>query len=215
MNTPHLVILDMDSTFIQEEVIDLLAAHAGVGQEVAQITTAAMSGGLDFSASLAQRVALLEGLEESVFERVRKELNLSTGAQTLITSLHAAGSFIGVVSGGFENVIAPLLTELGVDAYRANVLEVIDGKLTGKLIGAVVDARAKSQFLTEQAKNFGVAVENTVAVGDGANDLEMIRIAGKGVAFNAKQVVIDAADHVISDGDLAGVLDLVGIKRLN
>ncbi len=212
---PYLVVLDMDSTFIQDEVIDLLAERAQVGEQVAAITERSMRGELDFRESLTERVSLLAGLNSEAISEVRGALRLSQGARELIRELHSQGSYIAVVSGGFENVIGEFLEELGVDFYRANTLEVVDGALTGKVVGAVIDRAAKAEFLREHAEKLGIALSDTVAVGDGANDLEMMRIAGLGVAFNAKPIVIEHADRSITDGDLTHILEFLGISPTN
>ena len=171
MNGQRLVVLDMDSTFIQQEVIDLLAAHAGVGEEVAAITERSMRGDVDFSASLAQRVALLKGLPVEIFDQVRREISLSRGAQEMVDQLHAAGHKVAVVSGGFENIIHPILRTAGVDYFRANHLESVDGVLTGRTTGALITSLGKAEFLKEIALQLGIPLSQTVAVGDGANDL--------------------------------------------
>ena len=212
---PYLVVLDMDSTFIQDEVIDLLAGRAQVGEQVAAITERSMLGELDFRESLTERVSLLAGLSSEAIAEVRGALRLSQGANELIRSLHSHGSYIAVVSGGFENVIGEFLLDLGVDFYRANTLEVVDGMLTGKVVGAVIDRAAKAEFLREHAEKLGIALSETVAVGDGANDLEMMRIAGLSIAFNAKPIVIEQADRSITDGDLTHILEFLGISSTN
>jgi len=201
----------MDSTFIQEEVIDLLADEAGVGEQVAQITERAMRGELDFRKSLQERVALLQGLHEETFQRVRSRIHLSNGATTLVNSLHEAGSYVGVVSGGFENIIAPILAEVGVDFYKANTLEIKDGVLTGKIVGPIIDKFAKREFLEKYARECGIEMSHTVAVGDGANDLEMMSVAGLSVAFNAKPIVQQSANKEITTGNLAQILDFLDI----
>ena len=207
----RLVILDMDSTFIQEEVIDLLAHHAGVGAQVSAITERSMRGDIDFKRSLKERVELLSGLPVSVLEEVRAEISLSKGALEMVDTLHDHGHKVAVVSGGFENVIQPILLAAHVDFFRANLLEVVDGRLTGRTIGSVIDRAAKAEYLVEIASNLGVELVNTVAVGDGANDLGMMEIAGLSIAFNAKPVVKAAATSSIEDGDLTKVLQLMGI----
>ena len=208
----RLVLLDMDSTLIQQEVIDLLAKHAGKLDQVSQITESAMAGDLDFSQALSARVALLAGLDQSVIELVRKEITLTNGAEELIETLHKQGHKVGVVSGGFLDVIEPILKDLKIDFYRANKLEIMNGKLTGKTEGAIIDRVAKFSSLQEFAKIEGVELSQTVAIGDGANDLDMIEAAGLGIAFNAKPKVAAAAATTISTSDLSTVLLLMGIQ---
>jgi phosphoserine phosphatase len=208
----RLVLLDMDSTLIQQEVIDLLAKHAGKLDQVSQITESAMAGDLDFSQALSARVSLLAGLDQSVIELVRKEITLTNGAKELIETLHKQGHKVGVVSGGFLDVIEPILKDLKIDFYRANKLEIMNGKLTGKTAGAIIDRVAKFSSLQEFAKIEGVELSQTVAIGDGANDLDMIEAAGLGIAFNAKPKVAAAAATTISTSDLSTVLLLMGIQ---
>ena len=208
------VVLDMDSTFIQDEVIDLLADHAGVGEKVAAITERSMRGELDFKASLLERVKLLQGLDSEAIDAVRSTIRLSKGAETLIRSLHAAGSKIAIVSGGFENIIAPLLTSLEIDFFKANTLAVEDGKLTGEVVGEIIDKDAKAEFLKTHAQLLNIPLTQTVAVGDGANDLEMMKIAGLSIAFNAKPIVKSAAMKSIDDGDLTHILEFLQIPVL-
>ena len=208
----RLVLLDMDSTLIQQEVIDLLAKHAGKLDQVSQITESAMAGDLDFSQALSARVALLAGLDQSVIELVRKEITLTNGAKELIETLHKQGHKVGVVSGGFLDVIEPILNNLKINFYRANKLEIMNGKLTGKTEGAIIDRVAKFSSLQEFAKIEGVELSQTVAIGDGANDLDMIEAAGLGIAFNAKPKVAAAAATTISTSDLSTVLLLMGIQ---
>ena len=208
-----LVVLDVDSTLIQQEVIELLAAHAGVEPQVREITERAMRGELDFRQSLVARVALLAGLPEKVISDVREQIVLTPGARTLIETLHKLGHNVAVVSGGFTAVIEPILKDLGIAHYRANTLEVIDGKLTGKVIGDVIDRAAKAVALRDFAQLVGVELEQTIAIGDGANDLDMIAIAGMGIAFNAKPAVKAAADSSVSAPYLDSVLYLLGISR--
>ena len=208
----RLVLLDMDSTLIQQEVIDLLAKHAGKLDQVSQITERAMAGDLDFSQALSARVSLLAGLDQSVIELVRKEITLTNGAKELIETLHKQGHKVGVVSGGFLDVIEPILKDLKIDFYRANKLEIMNGKVTGKTEGAIIDRVAKFNSLQEFAKIEGVELSQTVAIGDGANDLDMIEAAGLGIAFNAKPKVAAAAATTISTSDLSTVLLLMGIQ---
>ncbi len=208
-----LVVMDVDSTLIQQEVIELLAAKAGALKEVQEITSAAMRGDLDFSQSLVARVALLKGLPESVLDEVRGEITLTPGARTLVQTLKKLGHSVAVVSGGFTSVIEPLIKELGITHYRANTLEVKDGALTGKVLGTIIDRAGKATALRDFAKIEGVDLEQTIAIGDGANDLDMIAIAGLGIAFNAKPAVKAAADSSVSAPYLDSVLYLLGITR--
>jgi len=208
-----LVVMDVDSTLIQQEVIELLAAKAGVEDNVKSITEAAMRGELDFAESLKARVALLAGLPESVIAEVQSEIELTPGARTLVKTLHQLGHSVAVVSGGFTAVIEPLVKELGITHYRANTLEIIDGKLTGLVIEPIVDRAAKATALRDFAAIEGVQLEQTVAIGDGANDLDMISIAGLGIAFNAKPAVKAAAASSVSAPYLDSVLYLLGITR--
>ena len=208
-----LVVMDVDSTLIQQEVIELLGAKAGKGAEIIAITESAMRGELDFAESLSARVALLSGLPESVLTQVQSEITLTPGARTLIRTLHKLGHHVALVSGGFEPVIAPLMSELGIEHMRANNLEIIDGKLTGKLIGPIIDRAGKAEALREFAAMHSIDLEQTIAIGDGANDLDMITLAGMGIAFNAKPAVKAAADSSVSAPYLDSVLYLLGITR--
>ena len=208
-----LVVMDVDSTLIQQEVIELLAAKAGVGDQVIAITDSAMRGEIDFAESLIARVALLKGLPESVIEEVRKEITLTPGARTLVQTLHKLGHSVALVSGGFTEVIEPIAKDLQITHVRANSLEVVDGALTGKVKGAIIDRAAKATALREFAAIEGVTLEQTIAIGDGANDLDMISIAGLGIAFNAKPAVKAAADSSVSAPYLDSVLYLLGITR--
>jgi phosphoserine phosphatase len=209
----RLVVMDVDSTLVQDEVIDLLAARAGCADQVAKLTAAAMGGQLDFATALRERVALLAGLDQRVLDEVRAELRLAPGARTLIRTLRRLGYRCGIVSGGFVQVIEPLAAELGVDYVAANTLEIRSGALTGRLAGPVIDRAGKADALRRFAGQAGVPVSQAVAVGDGANDLDMIAAAGLGVAFNAKQVVKDAADAAVSVPYLDSILYLLGISR--
>ena len=213
MAAPRLLLMDVDSTLIKEEVIDLLAARAGVGAEVAAITERAMQGELDFSQSLAHRVSLLAGLNESDLQEVRADIHLSDGAEVMIATLRAHQIKVGVVSGGFMNVIAPLAKSLHLDFARANKLEILDGVLTGRTTGPVITRAAKAEALREFATENDIALNETIAVGDGANDLDMLELAGIGIAFNAKPKVQEAADVSITNGRLDEVLNYFGIPR--
>lgn len=208
-----LVVLDVDSTLIENEAIELLAAEAGTLDHVARVTERAMRGELDFAESLRERVATLAGLPLSVFDTVRPRIVVTPGVPELIEGVHAAGGAICVVSGGFHELLDPLARELGLDDWHANRLEHRDGALTGAVDGDIVDARTKSTSLREWADRWDVPLTRTVAIGDGANDLEMMEAAGLGVAFDAKPAVRARADVVLPDRDLAAVLPLLGLSR--
>jgi len=207
----RLVQLDVDSTFIQQEAIELLAARAGVLEKVSAITESAMRGELDFEASLRARVALLQGLPEFVIQQVQEEISLTDGAEDLVSELHAKGHSVALVSGGFIDIIKPMIQSLSIKYYKANTLEIVDGFLTGRLIGPVIDRAAKASALREFATSSEVAMENTVAIGDGANDLDMMAIAGLSIAFNAKPIVAESADLKINEPSLRSVQTLIGI----
>jgi len=208
----RLVQLDVDSTFIRQEAIELLAAKAGVLEQVAAITSSAMRGEIDFEESLRARVALLKGLPSSAIDQVREEITLTDGAAELVKALHAEGHSVALVSGGFLNIIEPMIKSLSIRYYRANELEIRDGFLTGGLIGSIVDRAGKATALREFAQASSVSLENTVAIGDGANDLDMMAIAGLSIAFNAKPVVAQAADLSINEPSLKSVLHLIGLR---
>ncbi|NQE91505.1 phosphoserine phosphatase SerB [Nocardia terpenica] len=209
----RLIVFDVDSTLIQGEVIEMLAAHAGVEDEVRRVTEAAMRGELDFAESLRQRVATLAGLEETVIEEVAEAIELTAGARTTIRTLRRLGFRCGVVSGGFRQVIEPLAHELELDFVQANTLEVVDGRLTGKVIGEIVDRPAKAVALRRFAAETGVPMDQTVAVGDGANDIDMLNAAGLGIAFNAKPALREVADAALSHPFLDAVLFILGVTR--
>ena len=207
----RLVQLDVDSTFIQQEAIELLAAKAGVLDRVAAITESAMRGELDFEQSLRTRVGLLKGLPESAITEVRNEIRLTDGAHDLVNTLHAKGHSVALVSGGFINIIKPLIESLSIKHYKANTLEIVGGVLTGELVGPIIDRAAKGAALLEFAKVCGVDIKNTVAIGDGANDLDMMGLAGLSIAFNAKPIVVQAADFAINEPSLSSVVELIGL----
>jgi phosphoserine phosphatase len=209
----RLVVMDVDSTLIQDEVIELLASHAGREAEVAAVTAAAMRGELDFADSLRERVAALEGLPVSVLDDVRAAVRFTPGARTLVRTLKRLGFTVAIVSGGFIEVVADLARELGIDHAHANRLEVRDGILTGRLVGEIVDRAGKAAALRRFAAEAGLPLSRTVAIGDGANDLDMLEAAGLGVAFNAKPVVRDQADTAVNVPYLDAVLYLLGITR--
>ena len=209
----RLVVMDVDSTLIQDEVIELIAAHAGRAAEVAAITERAMHGELDFAASLHERVAHLAGLPASVLDDVREQVRLTPGARTLVRTLKRLGFTVGLVSGGFIEIVRPLADLLDIDHAEANRLEVVDGHLTGRVIGAVMDRAGKAAALRRFAAAEGIALARTIAIGDGANDLDMLDAAGLGIAFNAKPVVRAQADASVTVPYLDAVLYLLGIPR--
>jgi phosphoserine phosphatase len=208
-----LVVLDVDSTLIENEVIELLADEAGSGERVAEITFRAMNGELDFEQSLRERVATLAGLPESVIETVRSRVTVTRGVPQLIAGVQAAGGKVAVVSGGFHEIIDPLARDLGLDHWRANRLAVADGKFTGDVVPPVVDAAAKAAALREWAADAGIPMSQTVAVGDGANDLPMMAICGLAVGFDAKAPVRDLAHVLLDERDLSMLLPLLGLPR--
>lgn len=200
----RLFLFDVDSTLINEEVIELLAAHANVKNQVADITSRAMAGELDFESSLRERVSLLKGLPISVIEEVQKSITLTTGAAEVIFEIQRAGDIPAVVSGGFVEIIAPLVSTLGITNFKANSLEIENGFLTGKVQGEVVDRATKAKYLLELKAQCDA--EKTYAIGDGANDIDMVFVADCGIAFCAKPVLNDVADVIISNRDLREVL---------
>ena len=207
-----LVVLDVDSTLIENEVIELLAQHAGSRREVETITFRAMNGELDFEESLRARVSTLAGLPVSVFAEVAAEITVTPGVPALIAGVQQAGGRVAVVSGGFHEILDPIAASLGLDRWRANRLEVADGRLTGGLTDRIIDGDAKAQTLTEWATEFGIPLSRTVAVGDGANDLPMMAIAGLAVGFDAKAPVRDQAGVLIDVRDLSQILPLLGLR---
>jgi len=206
-----LVIFDVDSTLIEEEVIELLADCAGKRAEVEAVTERAMSGELDFEASLKARVSYLKGLPESVITDTIAKCTVTQGARELIASIHSAGGKVGAVSGGFTQLVEPLAKELNLDFHRSNVLEVVDGYLTGEVVGRIIDKPAKATALAEWASSLNLELKNTVAVGDGANDLDMMHLAGLSIGFNAKPRVRKAADVILSAKDLSEIILLLGL----
>ncbi|KQQ01332.1 MULTISPECIES: phosphoserine phosphatase SerB [unclassified Rathayibacter] len=207
-----LVVLDADSTLLQDEVIELLAAHAGSAELVAAVTERAMRGELDFGESLRERVATLSGLDTAVCEGVSADVRVTPGVEELVAGVHRAGGRIGVVSGGFHEVLDPVAGGLGLDFIRANRLTSGDGRLTGGVDGPIIDASAKAAALQEWAAGSGVPLCRTIAIGDGANDLEMMAVAALAVAFNAKPVVRERADLVVDGLDLSQLLPVLGLR---
>lgn len=206
-----LVVLDVDSTLIDNEVIELLAKKAGVFERVQDITERAMRGELDFRQSLQERVSMLKGLPESSLLEVLNDIRVTPGVETFISGVHGAGGFVGVVSGGFIEVLTPLAESLGVNFCKANTLEIEDGILTGNVIEPIIDAQAKADALEQWAKDCGVELKNTVAIGDGANDILMMERAGISIAFCAKPIVQEKADVSINTRDMSLALEIIGL----
>jgi phosphoserine phosphatase len=209
----RLIVIDVDSTLIQGEVIELLAAHSGHRAEVAELTERAMRGELDFESSLRERVALLKGIPETALDQVYDELVLAPGARTLVRILRRLGYRFAIVSGGFSQITDRLAADLGIHYAHANELEIVDGLLTGGIVGDVVDRAGKATALLSFAEQVGVPVESVVAIGDGANDLDMLEVAGLGIAYNAKALVQEAADTSVNVPYLDAILYLLGISR--
>jgi phosphoserine phosphatase len=209
----RLVVMDVDSTLVQGEVIEMLAEQAGCLDEVSAVTESAMRGELDFEESLRRRVALLEGLDASALDRVYDHLTLAPGARTMVRTLKRLGYRFAIVSGGFTRVTDRIADDLGIDFAAANELEVVDGRLTGRLVGPVVDRAGKAEALRRFAAEVGVSEAATIAIGDGANDLDMLAAAGLGIAFNAKPVVQQAADTAVNVPYLDAIMYLLGISR--
>jgi phosphoserine phosphatase len=208
----RLVVLDVDSTLIRDEAIDVLAGRAGVSAQVSEITERAMAGRLDFAQSLQERVALLAGLPEGVVHEVRDALQLTPGARTFVRTLHRLGYHVGVVSGGFTVFTDRFVEELGLDFAAANQLEIVDGRVTGRVVGPIIDRAGKATAMAQFAAQFGVPLAQTVAVGDGANDIDMLEAAGLGIAFNAKSALRAAADTSVNLPHLDTVLFVLGIS---
>ena len=208
-----LLVMDVDGTLVRQEGIDLLAQEAGVGEKVAEITAQAMNGELDFAASLEARVALLKGLETSIFPKILEQMEVTPGAETLITELHQRGYKVGLVSGGFHEVIDPIARSLGIDLVRANHLQVSNCRLTGEVLGGIITPERKKEALLTWAKENHVPQSQTIAMGDGANDLPMIETAGVGIAFMAKPIVAERAPYRIETRDLRLVLEILDQHR--
>ncbi|WP_340538390.1 phosphoserine phosphatase SerB [Nocardioides sp. GXZ039] len=209
----RLIVMDVDSTLIQGEVIEMLAAHAGHEPEVAEITERAMRGEIDFEQSLRERVALLEGLDADVLDRVYDDIVITPGARTMVRTLRRLGYRFAIVSGGFSQITDRLADDLGIHFARANELEIVDGRFTGRIVGEVVDRAGKARALREFAEKVGVSQDATIAIGDGANDLDMLNAAGLGIAYNARPVVQEAADTTVNVPYLDTIVYLLGISR--
>lgn len=207
--TKFLVVFDVDSTLIEDEAIELLADHAGTREMVSEITQRAMRGELDFAQSLRERVATLKGLDESILQQVAQALRPTKGARELIDEIRIRGGKSAAVSGGFIQLLGPVKQKIGFDLQHANTLEVLDGKLTGKVIGEIVDKAVKAQMLMKWAAELHVNPENTIAVGDGANDLAMMEAAGLSIAFDAKPIVREKAKVSLNKRDLAQIIGLL------
>jgi phosphoserine phosphatase len=212
-NTPYLVMMDMDSTLIQNEVIDDLATAAGVGEQVSAITESAMRGEIDFSESLRRRVALLAGAKIEILDQVANKIVLTPGAVEMIEHFAESGFKTCVVSGGFDLIIEKIVRKLGIDSFKANTLEIKDGKLTGNLLGEILDAEGKRQALIEMADKYSIPLDCTIAIGDGANDIPMIKQASIGIAFNAKPALKAAADISIDATSLQAVVQALKISN--
>lgn len=208
-----LLVMDVDGTLIRQEGIDLLAQEAGAGEKVAEITAQAMNGKLDFAASLEARVALLKGLEASIFPKIIEQIDVTPGAESLITELHQRGYKVGLVSGGFHEVIDPIARSLGIDRVLANRLQTSDGRLTGKVLGGIITPERKKEALLIWARDNHIPLSQTIAMGDGANDLPMIETAGVGIAFMAKPIVAERAPYRIETRDLSLVLEILDQHR--
>ena len=207
-----LVVLDVDSTMIEQEVIELLAARVGLEQQVKILTDQAMAGEIDFREALLERVALLEGLSSDVFRELLDEIRVTDGVPELISAVHKSGGLVGAISGGFSQVLEPLTETLRLDFFKANNLEVIDGLLTGKIIGDIVDSDMKAQTLLQWADVTGFDAANTVAVGDGANDIQMLQASGFAVAFRPKEILRPHADLVIEENSLAPLISELELR---
>lgn len=206
------MVLDVDSTLIQQEVVELIAARADVKPEVRALTNQAMAGEIDFATSLKARVALLKGIPSLVFEEILSEIEITDGVKELIAAVHAANGKIGAVSGGFSQILEPLAVGLEIDFWQANELSVEDGALTGRLLGDIVDAEAKASALRSWAKTGGFEIKQTVAVGDGANDVLMLQAAGLAVAFRPKPILRGFADLVIEENSLRPLISELGLS---
>ncbi len=202
----YLLVLDVDSTMIEQEVIELLADRVGLRDQVKILTDQAMAGEIDFREALLQRVGLLKGLSAVVFQDILAEIKITDGVRELVSSIHESNGMVGAISGGFSQVLEPLAQSLGLDIFLANNLEVVDGLITGRISGEIVDADMKARTLLHWAQQYGIDVDDTIAIGDGANDIPMLKASGFGVAFRPKDVLRPHADLIIEGNSLAPVI---------
>lgn len=207
-----LLVLDVDSTLIEQEVIELLAERVGLRDQVKTVTDQAMAGEIDFREALLQRVRLLEGLTDQVFQEVLADIRVTDGVPELVSAVHKSGGMVGAISGGFSQVLEPLADKLSLDFFKANNLEVKDGVITGEIIGDIVDAEVKARTMLDWAREYGFDVSNTVAVGDGANDIQMLKASGFAVAFRPKDILRDYADLVIEGDSLEPLISVLELR---
>lgn len=207
-----LLVLDVDSTLIEQEVIELLAERVGLRDQVKTVTDQAMAGEIDFREALLQRVRLLEGLTDQVFQEVLADIRVTDGVPELVSAVHKSGGLVGAISGGFSQVLEPLADKLSLDFFKANYLEVKDGVITGEIIGDIVDAEVKARTMLDWAREYGFDVSNTVAVGDGANDIQMLKASGLAVAFRPKDILRDYADLVIEGDSLEPLISVLELR---
>lgn len=208
----YLVVLDVDSTMIEQEVIELLAERVGLGDHVKTLTNQAMAGEINFREALLQRVELLGGLTAQVFQELLADIRVTDGVPELISAVHKSGGLVGAISGGFSQVLEPLAEKLNLDFFKANILEISNGVLTGKLVGDIVDAEMKAHTLLQWAEQFGFDISNTVAVGDGANDIQMLRASGFAVAFRPKEILRAHAELIIEGDSLEPLISVLELR---
>ncbi len=208
----YLLVLDVDSTLIEQEVIELLAERVGLRDQVKTVTDQAMAGEIDFREALLQRVRLLEGLTDQVFQEVLADIRVTDGVPELVSAVHKSGGMVGAISGGFSQVLEPLADKLSLDFFKANNLEVKDGVITGEIIGDIVDAEVKARTMLDWAREYGFDVSNTVAVGDGANDIQMLKASGFAIAFRPKDILRDYADLVIEGDSLEPLISVLELR---
>jgi phosphoserine phosphatase len=208
----YLLVLDVDSTIIEQEVIELLAERVGLREQVKILTDKAMAGEIDFRTALLKRVGLLEGLTDQVFQEVLVDIRVTAGVPELVSTVHKSGGLVGAISGGFSQVLEPLADKLSLDFFQANNLEIEEGVITGKIIGDIVDAEMKARTLLQWAGEYGFDVSSTVAVGDGANDIQMLKASGFAVAFRPKEILRDYADFIIEGDSLEPLISVLELR---